>query len=144
MGEPEDVADPALPRRIVEHVLQKRAALASLVLTATGASEYLDPHPHLLRAAKNHGQAVAEPCPWCKDKKSLVHLNFVYGDELGPYAGRLRTQAELVAMAREHGQFRVYVVEVCKKCGWNHLTRSYVLGDGVPRPALRPSRDMLD
>ena len=47
-------------------------------------------------------------------------------------------------MANEHGRFRVYLVEVCRSCGWNHLLRSYVLGDGVPRPALRATRDMLD
>ena len=35
-------------------------------------------------------------------------------------------------MAHEHGEFRVYVVEVCRGCGWNHLALSYVLGrDGL-------------
>ena len=47
-------------------------------------------------------------------------------------------------MAYEHGQFRVYVVEVCTGCGWNHLTLSYVLGDGVPRRPLRTPADLLD
>ena len=47
-------------------------------------------------------------------------------------------------MAREHGEFRVYVVEVCTGCGWNHLHLSYLLGDGVPRrPPPRPA-DLLD
>ena len=44
-------------------------------------------------------------------------------------------------MAREHGEFRVYVVEVCQRCGWNHLRPSYVLGDGVPRRAPPTPRD---
>lgn len=144
LREPEDVADPTAPRGVVDHTLQRRAALGSLVLTATGASDYLDPHPHLLRAARNHGQAADEPCPWCKDKESLCYLRYAYGDELGPFSGRLRTESELPELARQHGQFRVYVVEVCRKCGWNHLVRSYVLGDGVPRPALRAPRDMIE
>lgn len=144
LAEPEFVADPTAPRRVVDYTLQRRSALGSLVLTATGASDYLDPHPHLLRAAKHHGVPMEEPCPWCKSKTALVSLNYVYGDELGPYAGRLRTQDELIQMATRHGSFRVYSVEVCHSCGWNHLLRSYVLGDGVPRPALRASADMLD
>lgn len=144
LREPENVDDPTRPRRVVDHALQRRHALASLVLTATGASDQLDPHPHLLRAARYHGVPAGEPCPWCRDRRSLVHLNYVYGDELGPYSGRLRTERELVAMAREHGFFRVYLVEVCPKCHWNHLVRSYVLGDGVPRPARRAPRDAVE
>lgn len=141
LREPEDVSDPTAPRRVVDHTLQRRNALASLVLTATGASDHLDPHPHLIRAAKNHGVPAGEPCPWCRDRKSLVHLRYVYGDELGPYSGRLRTESELASLAYEHGFFRVYLVEVCPKCQWNHLVRSYVLGDGVPRRARRAPRD---
>lgn len=144
LAEPEFVADPHAPRRVIDYTLQRRAALGSLVLVATGASDHLDPHPHLFRAAKNHGVPAGEKCPWCKAADTLVTLNYAYGDELGPYSGRLRTQADLVEMATNHGQFRVYIVEVCTGCGWNHLRRSYVLGDGVPRSALRASKDMLD
>ncbi|MGB3674125.1 MAG: DUF5318 family protein [Candidatus Nanopelagicales bacterium] len=144
LAEPEHVDDPHAPRRVIDYTLQRRAALGSLVLVATGASDHLEPHPHLLRAAKNHGVPAGQPCPWCKSKSDLTTLNYAYGDELGPYSGRLRTQADLATMATEHGQFRVYQVEVCKSCGWNHLLRSYVLGDGVPRPALRATKDMLD
>jgi hypothetical protein len=50
------------------------------------------------------------------------------GDELGRYAGRVKATSELADMAREYGEFRVYVVEVCQGCAWNHLTVSYVLG----------------
>ena len=42
-------------------------------------------------------------------------------------------------MAREHGEFTVYVVEVCQGCAWNHLTLSYVLGDGAPATAAAPA-----
>jgi len=35
---------------------------------------------------------------------------------------------------------RVYVVEVCRGCGWNHLYKSYVVGDGVPRTPPRRQR----
>ena len=36
-------------------------------------------------------------------------------------------------MGMDHREFKVYVVEVCRCCGWNHLALSYVLGrDGLP------------
>ncbi len=141
--EPEEVENPKAPRRIVDHKLARRAALAKTALVAAGASDHLDPHPYLLRAARNHGEPVDELCPYCRGRETLVHLRYVYGDELGPYSGRLRTATELDAMATRHGAFRVYLVEVCQACGWNHLVVSYVLGDGKPRQALRASRDML-
>ncbi|MFZ1362521.1 MAG: DUF5318 family protein [Candidatus Nanopelagicales bacterium] len=144
LREPESVANPYAPRRIVDHTLTRRAALGSLVMAATGASDHLDPHPHLLRAAKNHGLEAGMPCPWCKEEESLKHLNYVYGDELGAYSGRLKTESELHEMATQHGEFRVYIVEVCIDCGWNHLVKSYVLGDGVPRPALATPRDIIE
>jgi hypothetical protein len=65
----------------------------------------------------------------------LTHVNYVYGDELGAIAGRVKARAELAEMAREHEEFRVYVVEVCLGCSWNHLVQSFVLGD---RPARSP------
>lgn len=144
LREPEQIADPYAPRRIIDHTLTRRSALGSLVTSATGASDHLDPHPYLLRAAKNHGLETGVACPWCKDKEALKHLNYVYGDELGSYSGRLKTPSEVRTMATEHGEFRVYLVEVCVACGWNHLVKSYVLGDGIPRAALTTPRDLLD
>ena len=43
LAEPEQVADPHAPRGIIDYTLQRRAALGSLVLVATGASDHLDP-----------------------------------------------------------------------------------------------------
>ena len=40
-------------------------------------------------------------------------------------------------MEHEFGEFRVYEVEVCPDCGWNHVLTHYVLGDGRRR---RPPR----
>ncbi|MCB0897809.1 MAG: DUF5318 family protein [Actinobacteria bacterium] len=136
LAEPEDVADPRAPRRVVDYSLQRRQALGKLVLTATGASENLDPHPDLLRAAKYHGVPLAEKCPWCAGA-GMVLLRYVWGDELGDYAGRQHSAAEIDEMAVEHGQFRVDEVEVCGECHWHFRRRSYVLGDGVPRAARR-------
>lgn len=140
LAEPEDVADPLKPRRVVDYTMRKRSALGKLVLTATGASDNLDPHPDLLRAAKYHAEPHPGACPWCKTDE-IVMLRFTWGDELGDYSGRLKTVGEIATMAFEHGSFRVDEVEVCRQCHWHYLLRSYVLGDGNPRRALRAPRE---
>ena len=83
------------------------------------------------------------PCPICK-KPELSHLNYVFGDELGQYSGRIKSRTEIEQMAHEHGEIRIYVLEVCRNCAWNHLVESYVVGDGVPRKAPRRQRTVED
>lgn len=141
--EAEEVKDPTRPRRVVDHTLQRNRDLHTLFHGGALSSEFCEADPYLLKAAKNHGEPAPGPCPVCRDT-DFVHLTYVYGDELGPYSGRIRATDELPAMARQFGAFHVYVVEVCQKCQWNHLLSTYVLGDGVPRRALATPRDLLD
>jgi hypothetical protein len=143
MAEPEDVADPERPRAVVDHALDRRAALRRLFRGGMLDSDLCDADPYLLKAAKFHGEEAAGACPACRDA-GLVTVTYVYGDELGPYSGRIRETKDLPRMAHEFGRFSVYVVEVCQKCHWNFLLRTYVLGDGVPRRALPTPRDLLD
>ena len=77
-------------------------------------------------------------------RAELRDVTYAFGDELGQYSGRIKSAPELEEMAQEHGEFRVYVVEVCLDCAWNHLTTSYVLGDGVPRRPPRRRRTVED
>jgi hypothetical protein len=143
LPEPEPVDDPTRPRAVIDYALQRRAAVRAVFAGGALDSDACDADPYLLRAAKHHGEPGGERCPICR-RQDVDHVTYVYGDQLGPYSGRVRSSAELAAMAVQHGEFRVYVVEVCQACGWNHLTVSYVLGDGVPRrPPARP-RDLLD
>ncbi len=144
--ESEVVADPTAPRHVIDHALAKRAALTAMRGAAFRSSPDLDDYeadPYLLRTAKNHGEPTERRCPVCR-KVDLVHVTYVFGDELGYLSGRVRATAELPAIGRAQGIVSVYVVEVCPGCRWNHLHLSYVLGDGRPRrPPVRP-RDLLD
>lgn len=126
-------------RGVVDYALQKRAALAAVRSGLASTTDVCDPDPYTLRAAKHHGQPTDRSCPLCR-RGSLVELGYTFGEELGAYSGRIKSPAEQAAMAREYGEFRVYVLEVCVGCGWNHLHRSYVLGDGVPRTPPRRRR----
>lgn len=116
-------------RLVVDYGLARRATLAELSTGGLTLDSACDAHPYLLRAAKYHGEPTDQLCPVCR-KERLTHVTYVYGDELGRYTGRVKATDELPAMAREFGEFRVYVVEVCQSCSWNHLTLSYVLGHG--------------
>src|SRR5580700_11017620 len=124
-------------RSVVDYGLARRATLASVYAGHTTVTDVCDAHPYLLRAAKFHGEPTEDRCPICR-KTRLTHVTYVYGDELGQYEGRVKQTRELAEMAAEYGEFRVYVVEVCQSCGWNHLASSYVLGTG--EPAVRRRR----
>lgn len=131
-------------RSVVDYSLQRKATLQALFGgRATVMEDVCDADPYLLRAAKFHGEPTDRSCPVCR-KAKLTNVTYVFGDELGQYSGRIRQTSELEVMARQHGEFRVYVVEVCQGCGWNHLTRSYLLGDGVPRRPPRRQRTVED
>lgn len=128
---------------MIDYSLARRATLTELARTGLDTADACDAHPYLLRAAKFHGERTEGYCPVCR-RERLTHVTYVYGDELGQYSGRIKTTTELEAMAREHGEFRVYVVEVCQGCSWNHLTMSYLLGDGVARKPPRRARTVED
>lgn len=145
MGEPERLLqfDPAEPRGVVDYALQRRSVLAEMPRSMYVRDENCDADPYLRKAAKFHGERTEQLCPACQTTE-LVELQYVFGDELGPYSGRLKGSAELRVMANQHGEFRVYVVEVCQHCGWNFLVRSFRLGDGRPRKPLRKPKDWID
>ena len=146
--DPEDVADPTAPRRVVNYALQRRAVLRGLYGgQAFNGFDICDADPYLLRAARFHGTPTEEPCPVCRvtdGREKLTQVTYVYGEQLGHIAGSAIDPARLAGMAGEYGEFRVYVVEVCATCHWNHLVTSYVLGDGKPRKAPAKPRDLLD
>lgn len=130
-------------RAVIDYSLARRATLTELTGGGASLDEACDAHPYLLQTAKYHGEATAGACPIC-GREPLTHVTYVYGEELGRFSGRVKSTAELEPMAREHGEFTVYVVEVCQGCSWNHLTLSYLLGDGVPRQPRRRRRTAPD
>jgi hypothetical protein len=134
-------------RSVVDYGLARRATLNKVLAAPVGPTaavlEACEAHPYLLRAARFVGTPTGRDCPVCH-RERVVDVSYVYGEQLGRAQGRVKTRAELAAMAHEHGEFRVYVVEVCQECSWNHLTLSYVLGDGVRRQAPRRRRTAED
>ena len=102
-----------------------------------------DADPYLRRAAKYHGELTNRSCPVCKRLK-IVELRYAFGDQLGQYSGRIKNRDELIQMQSEYGEFRVYVVEICTNCHWNHLVESFLLGDGRYRKPPRKVATLAD
>lgn len=129
-------------RSFIDYSLNKRATLLALF---RGVVDACDADPYLVRAAKYHGAKADRKCPVCK-KDELVEIKYVFGDQLGQYSGRIKTDQELDEMEAEFGEFRVYTVEVCRSCSWNHLCHSYLLGDGRDRkpPRKKPTLEDQD
>lgn len=139
----EEVADPARPRHVIDYVLTRRSVLEHIKQDALAREDVCDADPYLLRAAKHHGEQTERLCPTCQ-RNELTHVIYVFGDDLGYRSGSTSNTTEVVTMAYEYGHFRVYIVEVCTSCHWNHLFMSYVLGDGKPRTPPRKPRDILE
>jgi hypothetical protein len=124
-------------RDVVDYGLARRAALADLFAGRASSMDVCDAHPYLLRAARYHGEPTETPCPVCR-RGPLIHVTYTYGDGFREETnGRVRATVELAALEREHPEFRVYVVEVCRDCAWNHLVESFVLGTNGARARRR-------
>ena len=130
-------------RDAIDYSLDRRASLVALFQGKASAMDACDADPYLRRAAKHHGELSTRPCPVCK-KTKMMDLRYAFGDQLGQYSGRIKSLAELAEMENEYGEFRVYTVEICLDCGWNHLIYSYLLGDGKVRKPPRKVRTVED
>ena len=126
-------------RQVVDFSLRRRALLREVYSGRVGTYEVCDASPYLKSAAKFHGEPSDERCPVCR-KENLTLVHYIYGDELRHSSGQARRLAELPVMAMTLREFQVYVVEVCRGCGWNHLVEQYLLGrDGLDERSGRPS-----
>jgi hypothetical protein len=114
-------------RSVIDYALQRRALLGEVATGRRSRTEVCDAHPYLRLAARHYGEPSGTRCPVCDGADHrLVH--YVYGDALGKSAGQAKSSAELTLLAESSPEFRVYVVEVCLDCGWNHLARAFALG----------------
>jgi hypothetical protein len=114
-------------RQVIDYSLRRRALLREVYAGRVGTYEVCDASPYLSSAAKFHGDPTEERCPVCR-RENLTHVHYIYGDELKNSAGQARRRAELRSLSMTFREFQVYVVEVCRGCGWNHLVEQFVLG----------------
>jgi hypothetical protein len=123
----------------VDYSLARRAALIALKAGHVSKLELCDAHPDLLRAARSYGEQTTTPCPVC-DAGPLALVSYVFSDELPKREnGMVWTRGDLAPLLKFR-EVRLYTVEVCVDCSWNHLRSQVAVGHGRRRPARRGRR----
>jgi hypothetical protein len=117
-------------RQVIDYALARRALLVQLSRGQLTAADVCDAHPDLQRAARYHGETTDVGCPICR-RTRLTRVTYAYGDELQHASGRARSSRALDALSQRYSTIRIYVVEVCRSCCWNHLIVSYLTGTAV-------------
>ena len=133
------ITDIAGARCVIDYALAKRSVLTGLATGRVRHEDACDAHIYLRRAARYHGEDTDEPCPVCA-QETLVHVTYAYGECFAADAnGRAWASRDIPELAARLPEFSVFVVEVCRGCGWNHLVTSVVLGTGEPMRRRRRS-----
>lgn len=110
-------------RGAVEYTLAKRALLRAFRAGHVSRLEICDAHPDLLRAANYSGERTSQLCPVCNGAELLL-VSYAFSEGFPKRErqhGRLWTHEDVGPLLQEFGDVRLYTVEVCTACSWNHL-----------------------
>ena len=110
----------------VNYRLQRQRLLRDIASGIADRAEACEIHPELIRVARKAAPRMGDSCPLCNENE-LRLVAYVFGPRLGPGGRCVISDDELQRIARRQGDFVSYEVEVCAKCGWNHLLRRYPL-----------------
>lgn len=108
----------------IEYRLARDAVVREYRRGRLSRLDVCDAHPELLRVARHLGRLTEVDCPICGESK-LVHVAFAFGPRLPPGGRPLGMDGEMRSLARQRDDVAFYVVEVCRKCSWNHLLRMF-------------------
>lgn len=126
-------------RYVIDYALARRSVLTGLATGRVRREDACDADAYLRRAARYHGEPTDDVCPVCA-QETLVHVTYAFGECFSTDSnGRAWASRDLPDLAARLPEFSVYVVEVCRGCGWNHLVTSAVLGTGEPMRRRRRS-----
>lgn len=111
----------------VDYRLARQALISEYRKGRLAEHEVCDAHPELVRAAREVATPTRMDCPICEADK-LVLVTYVFGPRLPKHGRCITARGELSKIAARKGSFTGYVVEVCPSCSWNHLARTFPLG----------------
>ncbi|MDP9436734.1 MAG: DUF5318 domain-containing protein, partial [Actinomycetota bacterium] len=127
-------------RDVVDHALARRRLLQEVrgggLFSTVSEDDVCDASPYLKRAARAYGVRTDRTCPLCR-RDVVWEVSWVFGEAIGAASGSARSAAQVARLAADHPDFAVHEVEVCQRCGWNHLLRSWRTGTPGTRPARR-------
>ena len=117
---------------MVDYTLAKHALLRAFRTGTLSRVDVCDAHPDLLRAATHCGEPTREMCPVCS-RTELRLVSYAFSDDLKRDNGRVWPRED-VAGLMAFREARLYTVEVCTDCSWNHLRSQIALSnDSQPR-----------
>ena len=116
----------------VDYSLARKAVLRSFKAGRTSRFDICDAHPELLRAAKFCGEKTSDLCPVC-ERGSLLLVSYVFSDAFSKRDnGRVWPRGDLAPLLKLK-EARLYTVEVCTDCGWNHVRSQLMLTGSAGR-----------
>lgn len=128
-----------IQRGFIDYSFQRRAVLRELAEGSLTRDAVCDAQAYLKQAAAFHGDPTDRPCPVC-EKRNVDLVHYVFGDRWKVGSGQAKTVRQVAELAPVTSEFSVYVVEVCRGCGWNHLLESFVTGIEAPPKTRRRRR----
>lgn len=112
----------------VSHEWERRAVLRDFRAGRVRREELCDADFLLKAAGRHHGVDSVRPCPICENV--MRDVLWIYGDNVGRRSGTARSAEEIDSIVAQAGPVTVHRVEVCDRCGWNHLlTESQAVPD---------------
>lgn len=119
----------------VDYRLARNSMIRNFRNGRLSSLDVCDAHPELMRAAVHIGEETSEQCPICEET-NVVLVSYVFGNGLGASGHNVTSKREISKLARQTDEMTCYVVEVCPKCRWNHLAKSFRLaGNRRKRPS---------
>jgi hypothetical protein len=123
----------------VDYSLARKAVLVAYHAGRVSRLDICDAHPDLLRAARYCGEQTPETCPVC-ERGAVVLVSYVFSDEFSKQEnGQVWDRANLAPLLKFR-EARLYTVEVCADCSWNHVRSQVVVGHGRARGASKRGR----
>lgn len=111
----------------VDYRLARAATLRAWKSGELGLHEVCDAQRELQRNAEFCGQPTGRRCPVC-ESADVVEVTYAFGSRLPKHGRCVTTAAEMRRLQHRVSVATGYVVEVCTRCGWNHLVRRFTLG----------------
>lgn len=111
----------------VDYRLAREATLSAWREGDMTREQVCDGQPELQRNAEFCGTPTGRECPVCATSE-LVEVTYVFGPRLPKHGRCITTDAELSRLAARKSTSLGFVVEVCVRCRWNHLTERRLIG----------------
>jgi hypothetical protein len=118
----------------VDYTLARKATLRAYQAGRLSKLDICDAHPDLIRAGRFCGTPTSDVCPIC-ERGQLVLVAYVFSDEFSQREnGRVWAERDVTPLMKLR-EARLYTVEVCTGCSWNHLRSQLMFHNGRTRRA---------